>query len=65
MLITNVSIFDGTSEALITGKDVAIKGRMIDKLVDAGGDGSGYDQVIDGGGRILIPGLIESHAHLT
>ncbi len=65
MLITNVSIFDGTSEALITGKDVAIKGRMIDKLVDAGGDGSGYDQVIDGGGRILMPGLIESHAHLT
>jgi imidazolonepropionase-like amidohydrolase len=65
MLITNVSIFDGTSEALITGKDVATKGRMIDKLVDAGGDGSGYDQVIDGGGRILIPGLIESHAHLT
>ena len=65
MLITNVSIFDGTSKALITGKDVAIKGRMIDKLVDAGGDGSGYDQVIDGGGRILMPGLIESHAHLT
>ena len=65
MLIMNVKIFDGTSEKLITGKDVTIKGNKIDKLVDAGGDGSVYDQVIDGGGRILMPGLIESHAHLT
>ena len=65
MLIMNVSIFDGTSETLITGKDVAIKGNKIDKLIDAGGDGSGYDRVIDGAGRVLMPGLIESHAHLT
>ena len=65
MLIMNVKIFDGTSEKLISGKDVTIKGKKIDKLVDTGGDDSGYDQVIDGGGRILMPGLIESHAHLT
>ena len=48
MLIMNVKIFDGTPEKHITGKDVTIKGNKIDKLVDAGGDGSVYDRVIDG-----------------
>ena len=30
-LITNVSIFDGTNETRITGKDVAISGNTISK----------------------------------
>lgn len=63
ILITNVSIFGGTSKTLITDRDVAIAGKRIDKLVPSGGDGSGYDQVIDGQGGYLTPGLIDAHAH--
>ena len=63
MLITNVSIFDGTNEALITGQDLALSGDTITGLVAAGGDASSYDTVIDGKGGYLTPGLIDSHYH--
>ncbi|MEY8120719.1 MULTISPECIES: amidohydrolase family protein [unclassified Falsihalocynthiibacter] len=64
VLITNVSIFDGTNEALITGKDLALSGNTVSKLVDTGGDASGYDTVIDGKGGYLTPGLIDTHWHM-
>ena len=63
VLIKNVSIFNGTSETLITGKALVLKGNKIGGMVDAGGDESGYDQVIDGKGGYLIPGLIDVHWH--
>jgi len=64
-VITNVSIFNGTDEILITGKDVVIKGNLIDSIVDTGGDTSGYGLVIDGKGGYLSPGLIDMHWHMT
>lgn len=63
VLIKNVSIFDGTSEKLITGKDLVLAGNKIDKLIPSGGDEFGYDQVIDGKGGYLTPGLIDVHWH--
>ncbi len=63
VLITNVSIFKGTEETLITGKDVVIKGNMIDGIVDTGGESSAYGTVIDGMGGYLTPGLIDVHWH--
>ena len=64
VLITNVSIFDGTNEALITGKDLVLSGNTVSRLVDTGGDASGYDTVIDGKGGYLTPGLIDTHWHM-
>ncbi len=62
-LIKNVSIFKGTSGELITGKDVVLVGNKIGKIIPAGGDGSGYAEVIDGKGGYLTPGLIDNHWH--
>ena len=62
-LITNVSIFDGKSERLITGRDVLIEGNLISEI----GRNLSSDEgtaVIDGGGGTLTPGFIENHAHL-
>ncbi len=63
MLVTNVSIFNGTSQTLITGKDVVLVGNKIDKIIPAGSGGSDYTQVIDGKGGYLTPGLIDAHWH--
>jgi len=63
VLIKNVSIFNGTSAKLITGKDVVLVDNKIDKIIPAGSGGKKYDQVIDGKGGYLTPGLIDVHWH--
>jgi imidazolonepropionase-like amidohydrolase len=60
-LITNVNVWDGTGDSAVSA-DVLIEG---DKIRAVGpnlkADGA---QRIDGGGRTLIPGLIDSHQHI-
>lgn len=63
ILIKNVSIFDGTAENLITGRDVVVVGNKIEKLIPSGGPVTDFDQVIDGQGGYLTPGLIDAHVH--
>lgn len=63
-LITNVNVFDGVNEALIKGANVVVTDNLItavstDDLAVAG------STVIDGGGRTLIPGLIDVHWHTS
>jgi len=62
-LIKNVSIFNGTSQQLITGKNVVLVGNKIDSIIAADSSDLGYDQVIDGNGGYLSPGLIDNHWH--
>lgn len=63
ILITNVNIFDGTSDGLIEGRDVLIEDNLISEI---GRNLSAREgtTVIDGGGGTLTPGFIENHAHL-
>jgi imidazolonepropionase-like amidohydrolase len=64
VLITNVNIFDGKSEKLARGQDVLIEGNLIKRIGTGLKAGSGAT-VIDGGGRTLMPGLIDMHSHLA
>lgn len=67
-LITNVNVFDGKSEKLIQNARVLVEGNLIKDVFKAGSTGivtSGVNKVIDGGGRILIPGLTDSHVHIV
>jgi imidazolonepropionase-like amidohydrolase len=62
-VITNVRIFDGTGREPFAG-EVLIEGN---RIVDVGAKvqrAVGND-VIDGGGGTLMPGLVEAHAHLS
>ena len=61
-LIKNVSIFDGTSDQLATGQDVLVENNLIKQI---GSNLSPADStlVIDGAGRTLMPGMIDSHFH--
>lgn len=63
VLFTNVNIFDGASESLITGQDVLVANNLIEQI-GPGLSASGAT-VIDGGGRTLMPGLIDCHSHLN
>lgn len=62
-LFTNVNIFDGTSEALIEGGNVLVEGNLI-AAVSTDPIAAEGATVIDGRGRTLTPGFIETHAHL-
>jgi imidazolonepropionase-like amidohydrolase len=61
-LFTNVMIFDGVNEIRMAG-NVLVEGNLIKQISGEAISVSGAT-VIDGGGRTLMPGLIESHAHL-
>ena len=62
VLITNVNVWDGTSDSLKNGVNVLVEDNLI-KQVGKGIKAPGAE-VIDGGGRVLMPGLIEMHTHL-
>jgi imidazolonepropionase-like amidohydrolase len=67
ILIKNVRIFDGTREELKAGQ-VAIAGSKIAEVIDVPHGPSSPDRaetIIDGGGRVLIPGLTDAHVHIT
>jgi imidazolonepropionase-like amidohydrolase len=64
ILITNVKIFDGKSEALTEASNVLIEGNLIKTIALDSIDAPGAT-VIDGDGRTLMPGLIDNHVHLS
>ncbi|GHD31007.1 amidohydrolase family protein [Halioglobus pacificus] len=63
MLFTNVHVFDGVNERRIENASVLVEGNKI-KTVSKGAIEAPGAQVVDGGGRTLLPGFIEAHAHL-
>jgi imidazolonepropionase-like amidohydrolase len=65
ILIKNVWIFDGKNEKLAVGMNVLVEGNLIKKISSGRIQARPDATVIDGGGRTLIPGLIDAHAHLT
>ncbi len=63
ILITNVHVFDGVNEDLIEDANVLIEGNIIaavttDRIFEDGAT------VIDGDGRVLMPGLTDAHVHI-
>ena len=63
-LFTNVHVFDGVSAQRIENANVLIVGNVI-KSVSSDPIDAGDAAVIDGGGRTLMPGLIDAHVHLS
>ncbi len=62
-LFTNVHIFDGVNDERTAG-NVLVEGNLI-KQVSAEAINAPGATVIDGGGRTLMPGLIDMHSHLA
>lgn len=63
VLFTNVSVFDGVSKERIPNANVLVEGHLI-KQVSTSPIAAPGAKVIDGGGRTLMPGLIDAHWHV-
>jgi imidazolonepropionase-like amidohydrolase len=63
LVFTNVRVFDGKWDALRAGLRVLVEGNRIKAVEPAQGEVAGSAQIIDCGGRVLMPGLIDAHWH--
>jgi imidazolonepropionase-like amidohydrolase len=61
-ILKNCTIFDGDSEELIEGGSIVIENELI-REVTAGDFQSNDADVIDLGGRFVMPGLLDIHFH--
>ena len=64
-LFNNVKVFDGKSTSLSEPTNVLVRGNVIERISRApiAVDRSATTRIIDGGGRTLMPGLIDVHWH--
>jgi len=64
-LFSNVRIFDGRTPSLSGPANVLVRGRHIEQISSAPipVDRSATTTLVDGGGRTLMPGLIDMHWH--
>jgi len=65
VLFTNVNVFNGIDDRLYESHSVLVEGNLIKAISAAEIETSDNVIVIDGGGRTLMPGLIDGHNHIT
>jgi imidazolonepropionase-like amidohydrolase len=63
-LFTNVHVFDGKAEKRIMNANVLVEGNLIKQVSSQPISAKGAT-VINGGGRTLMPGLIDAHWHTS
>src|SRR5688572_16235308 len=66
-LFQNVRVFNGKTDSLSAPSYVLVRGNKIDDISTSpiATDRRADTKVIDGGGRTLMPGLIDMHWHAT
>lgn len=64
ILITDVRIFDGVGDVLQPG-NLLVVGETIRRIASAPIEPPPGAEIIDGGGRVLMPGLTDAHWHMT
>lgn len=62
-LIRNARVFDSEKAILGDASDLMIRDGRIVSISNGGGERAKADQVIDAGGKVLLPGLFDMHAH--
>jgi imidazolonepropionase-like amidohydrolase len=62
IVFRSARVFDGESEALRVDANVFVQGNVISEISErpVGAD----EEVVDCGGRVLMPGLIDAHVHV-
>lgn len=65
LAITNVTVVDVERGSLLPDRTVVIDGDRIVTVDPASSTASGVQQVLDGRGKFLIPGLVDMHVHFA
>src|ERR1051326_8668028 len=66
LVLTNARVWDGKSAAAVPGATVVIDAGSITSVHARGGPREGaLLEVVDLGGKTLMPGLMDAHVHLT
>jgi imidazolonepropionase-like amidohydrolase len=64
LVVRNVAVWDGVTDAVHAARSVVIEGGRIAAIGDEASADPAGARVIDGAGKTLIPGLIDTHVHL-
>lgn len=64
-LIRNARVFDSEQALLGEPADVYVFRGRISRVLPAGSPDEAADNVLDAGGRVLLPGLFDMHTHLS
>src|SRR5262249_28526042 len=64
-LIKNAKVFDSERAVLGAPSDVLIQDGRIIAISNVGAEKRKADHVIDAGGRVLMPGMFDMHAHTS
>jgi hypothetical protein len=64
-LIRNVRVFDSEHATVGPSSDVLVHDGRIAAVAPAGQETARADHVIDGGNRLMLPGLFDMHAHFS
>ncbi|RLE29327.1 N-ethylammeline chlorohydrolase [Candidatus Acetothermia bacterium] len=65
ILIRGAAVIRRPEEGLVPKADVVIEGRRYAAVIEGGGAGGEFDRVVEGEGKLLIPGLVNAHTHLA
>ena len=64
ILFTNFRLFDGSSSSLRDGLSLLVEGNRIKSVATRDRVAAPGARVIDCGGRVIMPGLIDAHVHI-
>ena len=64
LLIRNARVIDGTGTPASPPRDILVEGGRVVRITERGGAGPAAARVLDAGGRFVMPGLIDLHAHV-
>ncbi|MBF9297175.1 metal-dependent hydrolase family protein [Mammaliicoccus sciuri] len=60
MIIKNINLIDGTGKDIQRGVDIKVENNVISEI----GTYLNGDNIIEGNGQYLLPGMIDSHVHV-
>jgi imidazolonepropionase-like amidohydrolase len=65
VLFSNVRVFDGIAPGLSAPRHVMVRGNLISEISETAPSPDPGTVIIDGGGRTLMPGLIDARVHMA